>query len=220
MVPTATENTGAQYRYDQQLDRMKSSQAESQEPSNPKVKGSTDDENALLESSSTDSVSVGNMASSEGYCTDCSSDQQLDSENDGDSDGMPSSQAESEELSDPIVTASTDENVFLVSSSNGSFSNGNIASSGEGYRSDCSACSDQGSDQSFDCTSSGQKQKSTMKLTLNRFDLKYTSTEVESSSRQGGSSLGDEATEPGTISSVSKAQAQASSNTAKTSLRQ
>jgi hypothetical protein len=141
--------------------------------------------------------------------------QQLDSENNDDSGGMQSSQAhQSEEPSEKV-----NENVLLESSSTGSVSGGKSASSREGYSADCSA-SDQASDQSSDCAASGQKQRSTMKLALNRVDLNYTSSsEMESStpgSQQDGSSLTDESTEPGTISSASKAKT--SSITAKRSL--
>jgi hypothetical protein len=136
----------------------------------------------------------------------------LDNENDEDSDGMQSSQAESE---DPQVKG-TNENVLLESFYTGSFlSLGESASSGDGYSADCSA-SDQASDQSFDCADCGQKQRSTMKLALNRLDLNYTSSEMESSSQQGGSSLADESSEPGSVSSAFKAKAHC--NTCKRSL--
>jgi hypothetical protein len=215
MVSTATTtNTGAQS--DQQLDSehdddsnwMQSSQAESEEPSDQKVKGTY--ENVLLESSSTGSVSVGKGASNEeGYSADCSSDQQVEGESDDDSDGMQSCQADSEGPSNPKVTCSTEENVLLDSSSTtGSFCIRKIASSGEGYRSDCSACSDQTSDQSFYWAGSRQKQKSTMTVTWNLLDLKYKSAEMESRSRQGGSYLGE----------TSASKAKGSRNTAKRSL--
>jgi hypothetical protein len=55
---------------------------------------------------------------------------QLDSENDDDSDGMQSSQAEREEPSERV-----NENVLLESSSTGSVSGGKSASSGEGCKS-------------------------------------------------------------------------------------
>jgi hypothetical protein len=150
------------------------------------------------------------------------SNQNLGSENDDDSDGMQSNQTESEDPSDPKVEGSTDEdeneNGLLESSSTGSDSGGKSAnSSGEGYSADCSA-SDQASDQSSDCAASGKKKQiSTMKLALNRVDLKYSSSsEMESSSPQGESSLEDEVTEPGTVSSASMAKAR--SNTAKRGL--
>jgi hypothetical protein len=126
-------------------------------------------------------------------------------QSDGDSDWMQPSQAESEEPSEPKVLG---PNEIVLQS----------ASSGEGYSADldCSA-SDQASDQSFDCAACGQKQRSTMKLALNRLDLNHTSSDMESSSSlQGGSSLANETTEPGTILSVSKAEA--SSSTVKRSL--
>lgn len=181
MDSTATTNTNTGAQSDHQLDSehdsdwMQSSQAESQEPSDQKVKGTDKDEDMLLESSSTGSISVGANASSEnGYSADCSFDQQLDSGSDDDSDGMQSCRDDSEEPSDPKVTCSTDENVLLDSSSTaGSLCIGKNASSGEGYRTDCSACSDQTSDQSFYCAGSGQKQKSTMGVTCNLMDLKY-----------------------------------------------
>jgi hypothetical protein len=180
---TNNNNTGTQSNH-QQLDDgdsdwMRSIQTESEEPSHQKVKGRVD--NVFHESSSTGSISVGTNASSEeGYSPDCSSDQQLDSESDNDSDGMQSSQTESEEQSVPKVTSSTDETVLLESSSTTcSFGVGKYASSGEGYRTDCSAFSDQASDQSFSCAVSGQKQKSALKVTWNLLDLEYTNTERE-----------------------------------------
>jgi hypothetical protein len=223
MVSTTTtnnnndNNTGTQSNH-QQLDDgdsdwMQSIQTESEEMSHQKVKGTV--ENVFHESSSTGSLSVGTNASSEeGYSPDCSSDQQLDSESDNDSDGMQSSQTKSEEHSVPKVTTSTDETVLLESSSTtGSFCVGKNASSGEGYRTDCSAFSDQASDQSFSCARSGQKQKSTLKVNWNLLHLKYTSTEIESISRTWGSSVGAMAN---TTSSASKAKTV--SNTAKRSL--
>jgi hypothetical protein len=137
--------------------------------------------------------------------------QQLDSENDDDSDGMQSR----EDPSDPKIKGTDEndnENGLLDSSSNGSVSLGKSAGSGRGYSADYSA-SDQASDQSSDCAASGQKKRSIMKLALNRVDLKYSSSsEMESSSPQGESSLEDEVTEPGTISSASKVEARSSNN--------
>jgi hypothetical protein len=212
MVSTVTAtNTGAQS--DQQLDSdsdcMQSSQAESEEPSEPKVKGT--DEDVLLETSSTGSISVGaNASSEEGYSADCY-DQQLESGSDDDSDGMQSCQADSEEVSGPKVTCSTDESALLESSStNGSVNIGKTASSGDGYRIDSSAFSDQASDQSFYYAASGQKQKSIMRVTWNLLDLKYYSTEMDSSSQQDGSYLGEKATPA--------SKAKASRNTAKRNL--
>jgi hypothetical protein len=142
------------------------------------------------------------------------SNQKLDRENDDDSDGMQSSQAESEDPSDPKVKGTDEnENGLLESfSTAGSDSGGKSANSGGGYSADCST-SDQASDQSSDCATSGQKQRSTMKLALNRVDLKYSSSsEMENSSPEGESSLEEE---PGTVSSASVAKAR--SNTVKRS---
>jgi hypothetical protein len=145
-------------------------------------------------------------------------DQKLDSESENDSDGMQSSQAESEDPSDPKVEGTDDdenENGLLESSSTSSDTGGISANSEGGYGADCSS-SDPASDQSSDCAASGQKQISTMKLALNRVHLKYSSSsEMESSSPEGESSLEDEVTEPGTVSSASMAKAR--SNTAKRS---
>jgi hypothetical protein len=147
--------------------------------------------------------------------TGAQSEQQLDSGNDDDSDGMQSNQAESEEPSDPKIKGTDEdenENGLLDSSSNGSVSVGKSAGSGRGYSADYSA-SDQASDKSSDCAASGQKRRNIMKLALNRVDLKYSSSsEMESSSPQGESSLEDEVTEPGTISSASKVEARSSNN--------
>jgi hypothetical protein len=111
-------------------------------------------------------------------------DQQLDSETDEDSDRM---QAKSEEPSD-LKVKGTHDNVLRQSFST------RRSSSGEGYTGDCSASEDQTSDQSFHCAASGRKQRRTMKLALNRLDLNSTtSSEMESSSGQEGSSLTDEA---------------------------
>lgn len=144
--------------------------------------------------------------------TGVQSDQPTYSANDDDSDGMQSSQPESVDPSGPKVN----ENVVLLkSSSAGSISVGERASS-EGYNADCST-SDQTSDQSFDHASCGQTQKSVMKLALNRVHLKYSSSsEMESGSPQSGSSLWDDASGPDSISSASKAKA--SNITAKRSL--
>jgi hypothetical protein len=110
-------------------------------------------------------------------------DQQRDSENDDeDSDRM---QAESEEPRDLKVVKGTNNNVLRESFST------RRSSSGEGYIGDCSA-SEQASDQSAHCAASDQKKRSTMKLALNRLDLNSTSSELESSSGQDGSSLTDE----------------------------
>jgi hypothetical protein len=111
-------------------------------------------------------------------------DQQRDSEND-DEDTSDRMQAESEEPSDLKVVKGTHDNVLRESFST------RRSSSGEGYIGDCSA-SEQASDQSVHCAASGQKQRSTMKLALNRLDLNFTSSEMESSSGQDGSSLTDE----------------------------
>jgi hypothetical protein len=145
------------------------------------------------------------------------SNQQMDNENDDHSDGMQSSQAGSEAPSDSKVKGTDEnENGLLESSSTGSDSGAKSANSGGGYSADCSA-SDQASDQSSDCAASVQKQRSTMKLALNRVHLKYSSSsEMESSSPLGESSLEDEVTEPGNVSSISMAKAR--SNTAKRSL--
>jgi hypothetical protein len=192
-------NTGTHSNH-QQLDDgdsdwMQSIRSESEEPSDQKVKGTDVDENAFLGLSSTGSSSVeANASSEEGYSPDCSSDQELDSESDDNSDGMQSSQTESEEQSIPKVTNTDESNELLESSSTtGNFGVEKNASSGEGYRTDCSAYSDQASDQSFSCAGSGQTQKSTIKVTWNLLDLKYTSTEVATISRPGGSSVGEKA---------------------------
>jgi hypothetical protein len=144
------------------------------------------------------------------------SDQHPDRENDADSVGMQSSEAESEELNDPQVEEGSDKNMLLEESSSSSTSSGSdvelsaSSSGGEGYSADCSA-SDQASDQCFDCAARRQKKqvRSTMKAALNRVDLSYdaSSSEMESSIQQG------EVTDPGTISSASKAKASSSTGT-------
>jgi hypothetical protein len=151
--------------------------------------------------------------------TDAQPDQQLESENNDDSDGMQSCQAESENEPSELKVKGTGDNVLLDSFSTGSASFGNRSSSGgDGYIADfSSAWDDQAFDQSYHCAARGQKQRSTMKSALNLLDLNYTSSEMESSSVQGGSSLSDEAAEAGTTSSASKAKA-SSSSTAKRSL--